>query len=194
MIIQKLEMSQIPELSRLHKDIFGNSHFSSTFSLSLLEKYFYELFEHNKYKFVALENGKITGYILAGVNADAPVDKFFKDNFFQILKTLLLNPFFIIEKILDFVVKFISKKESIHSKYVSIYLIAVDSRSQHKGIGKRILEFFENELIRDKIFEYTLAVRKKNKKAIKFYKKNNFLTIESNFKSISFIKHISHDK
>jgi ribosomal protein S18 acetylase RimI-like enzyme len=190
MIIRNLELSDISELSKLHKNIFGKTHFSSTFSLPLLEKYFYELLAHNQYKFVSIENEKITGYLIAGKNVDEPVNKFFKKNIFQIFITLMLNPIFIIEKILYFILKFAWKKENVHCNHVSVYLIAVDSRIQNKGIGKRLLKFFEDDLIKYKIFNYTLAVRKNNKNAIEFYQKNNFSVIESDFKSISFIKYL----
>jgi ribosomal protein S18 acetylase RimI-like enzyme len=105
----------------------------------------------------------------------------------------LFNPVFFVEKIFDFIRKFAGGKENIHSKYISVYLIAVDSHIQNKGMGKRLLQFLENDLKKNKIFEYTLAVRKDNKNAIEFYKKNNFSEVESDYKSISFIKYLRYD-
>lgn len=190
MRLRNLQLLDIPELSKLHKSIFGKTHFSSTFELELLEKYFYELLLHNNYKYAFIDNEKINGYLIAGFNADLPVNKFFKNNKPEILKTLLFNPKFIFEKIFDYFLKFGWKKENVHSKHISVYLIAVDTNIQNKGIGKRLLLHFEDELRAENISDYTLAVRKNNTSAIDFYKKNNFTVINKDFKSISFIKHL----
>ena len=53
--------------------------------------------------------------------------------------------------------------------------IFVDTNNQHKGIGTALLDKVKES--KDKL---TLSVFKKNKNAIKFYKKNNFIITSEN--------------
>lgn len=53
----------------------------------------------------------------------------------------------------------------------------VDTERHHKGIGKQLLDFFENEIGRDK--SISLQVNRKNIKAINFYFKNGFVIEEA---------------
>lgn len=188
MVIRDIEFKDIPEIALLHKNIFGKSHFSSTFSFSLRKKYFLELLKYSKYKIAVVDGNQIQGYLIACLNPDIPVKKFMKNNIIHLLITLLLNPKFLIEKIRTILFSIKSKKESIHEKNVSIYLIAVNNSIQNRGIGKLLLDYFENLLLNDKINQYTLAVRSDNIQAIRFYIKNNFTEVYRDFKAVSFLK------
>ena len=188
MLIRDIKLDDIEEIAHLHKEIFSKSHFSSTFSFSLLKKYFLELLKYSRYKIILVDKDQIQGYLIASLNPDIPVKKFMKDNILQLFIILLLNPKFLIEKIRTILLSIKGKKESIHEKNVSIYLIAVDSTRQNSGIGKILLAHFENLLLKDEVNQYTLAVRSDNTQAIGFYLKNNFTQVNRDFKTVSFLK------
>lgn len=188
MVIREIAYKDIPEIALLHKNIFGKSHFSSTFSFSLLKKYFSELLKYSKYKIVVVDRDQIQGYLIASLNPDIPVKKFMKDNIIQLFIILMLNPKFLIEKIRTILFLIKGKKENIHEKNVSIYLIAVNNTKQNRGIGKFLLDHFEDLLLKDKVNQYTLAVRSDNTPAIGFYLKNNFTEVDRDYKTVSFLK------
>ena len=188
MIIRNIINEDIDELVRLHKSIFSKNHFSSNFPLNLLKKYFFELFNHYEYKLLAIENGAILGYLIAGIKPEYPINKFIKKNIIRILFVLLYNPKYLIEKIYQVISKIGKTTNITYENSVSVYLIAVKPDTQNKGIGRQLLHFFEDILMQRKIYHYTLSVRIKNSSSIEFYKKNKFTEINRNFLTISFKK------
>ena len=100
---------------------------------------------------------------------------------------MLSNPRFIPEKIQELFSKFSSKKKNTGNE-ISLFLIAVDTRLERKGIGKELIYHFEELVKSNKEKSYTLSVRKNNQQAIDFYLKNKFVQIESDEKSIKFKK------
>jgi len=188
MIIRTIENSDIDELSILHKKIFGKTHFSSAFSVKLLKRYFFELLSYHKYKYVMVEDTKIISYLIAGIDPAIPVKIFFKKNIFSIILVLIKNPSFLVEKLLDSFSLLNSKGQDLHQNDISVYLIAVDTYVQNKGVGKTLLKHFEQQLLQNKVYQYTLAVRIENYATIEFYKKNNFIEIGHDYKTISYMK------
>lgn len=188
MVIRNLEYSDISEITILHKRIFGKTHFSSTFDKSLLDKYFRALVDHHDFKYVAVDDSRITGYLIAGKRPEVPVNRFFKKNTLAIILILLKNPYYLIEKIWAVFLLTLSDRKNVSNESLSVYLIAVDPSAQKMGIGKKLLEYFEQKIIEKGIDHYTLAVRKNNAKAIEFYLKNNFVQVAKNYKTISFRK------
>lgn len=190
MLIRSLEISDIGQIASLHKKIFKRTHFSSLFNLALLEKYFTELLNHFEYTFAVCDKTQVVGYLIAGKNPGIVINKFLKHNSFDVLLVLLFNPVFIFEKIRTVFSKILNPKPDVHEEGISIYLIAVDSETQQRGLGKQLLNYFEARLNEHKITSYTLAVRPDNENAINFYLRNNFIEIARDYKSISFIKQL----
>ena len=188
MIIREIENSDTVTLAYLHKKIFGKTHFTSTFSIELLNKYFRELTSHLKYNFVVVDDNRIIGYLIAGINPDIPVKFFFKNNLLSIIIVLIKNPSFLVEKLVESFSFFSKEKTNFHKNEISVYLIAVDTCIQNKGVGKSLLKYFEQKLIQNKVFRYTLAVRIGNYATINFYNRNNFIEIGRDFKTISYMK------
>ena len=191
MIIRAIENSDIVNLTYLHKKIFGKTHFTSTFSLELLTKYFKELIKYHQYKLAVIEDNIVIGYLIAGINPDVPVKIFLKNNLLALVLVLIKNPSFLVEKLIESFSFLYPKKQNIHKNEISIYLIAVDTSIQNKGIGKTLLKHFEQQLIHNKINKYTLAVRSGNYATIEFYKKNNFIEIFRDYKTITYMKKLS---
>ena len=69
-----------------------------------------------------------------------------------------------------------------------IYIIASLPEAQGRGIGKSLINYFENELRNKGINEYGLSVREQNINAISFYENNNFLRINKIHKSLYYKK------
>ncbi len=187
MVIRNAEIEDAETLAIIHKQVFGEIHFTTSFSISLLTKYFENLIEQMQYAIIIKENKKIAGYLFAGTNSGQIINNFLKANILKVFFFLVRNPRFMLEKILELFKKFTSKKNLTNNE-VSLYLIAVDTRLGKRGYGKELMNHFEGMLIRNNEKSYTLSVRKNNKQAIDFYMKSKFIQLESNKKSIRFRK------
>lgn len=178
------------QIARLHKLLFDKEHFTALFNEQLLKKYFTELLAKSRYKIAAYYNEEMVGYLIAGENLDNALKKFSKRNLTQILLVLLVNPRFLFEKIFDALNKFFYQRRKSSSS-MRLFLIASKHNENIRGIGKLLIESFENYLIENNVDNYGLSVRKHNKTAIDFYKKIGLTEEFRNHKSIFFIKKIS---
>lgn|SRR5574338_112786 len=169
----------------IHKATFDSAHFTKYFPNYLLAKYFTELINKMKFKFVCLDdNNKVNGYLFADHNPSKIVDDFRKKNVVSILIVLLLNPKFLKEKMYEFMYN--KREEEKKTFQISLYLIATDPKYKGQGVASSILKFFEGEL-KDKGCEsYFLFVRKENLPAIKFYTRYGFQEKSRDEKSIKF--------
>ncbi len=185
MIISNAKIEDAKTLALLHKQVFGEIHFTSSFSIGLLTKYFENLIVKMEYSIVIKENEDIVGYLFAGSNSGQIINDFLKANLLKVFFYLLRNPRFIMEKIYELLKRFTPKKKQI-SNEVSLYLIAVDTRLGKRGLGQKLTNHFEELVKSNNENSYTLSVRKNNQQAIDFYLKNNFIQIGKNEKSIKF--------
>lgn len=190
MKIRTITEHDIEQLVLIHKKTFTKEHFTANLSKKLLSKYLKEIINANKFNFLSEdENGRIVGFLIAGYNSETALQKFTSSNFFSILFYLIIYPKFLIEKIIEIIQKKMGIKYK-STESLRLYLIEVDLSNQNSGVGKKLLEYFENTLISQKIFSYGLSVRRKNLQAINFYEKNNFLKEFTNQKSVFFIKRL----
>ncbi|GMR25280.1 MAG: hypothetical protein BMS9Abin39_0566 [Ignavibacteria bacterium] len=187
MVISDAKIEDAKSLAVLHKLVFGKIHFTTSFSICLLTKYFENLIAKMKYGIVIKDNDDIVGYLFAGTNSGQIINNFLKANFLKVFFYLLRNPRFILEKMRELFSKFSSKNKNTGNE-ISLYLIAVDTRMGRRGIGKELIYQFEELVKRNSEKSYTLSVRKNNQQAIDFYLKNKFVQIETNEKSIKFRK------
>ena len=190
MVISNAKIEDATTLALLHKQVFGKIHFTTSFSISLLTKYFENLIEKMEYGIVIRDNGDVVGYLFASTNSGQIINNFLKTNFLKVFFYLLRNPRFIAEKILELFSKFSSKNNYTRTE-ISLYLIAVDTSLGGRGIGKELIYYFEELVKGNSEKSYTLSVRKNNQQAIDFYLKNKFVQIEANEKSIRFRKEIA---
>ena len=185
MVISNAKIEEAKSLAVIHKQVFGKIHFTTSFSICLLTKYFENLIEKMKYGIVIKDNNDIVGYLFAASNSGQIINNFLNANFLKVFFYLLLNPRFILEKIRELFSKFSSKNKNTRNE-ISLYLIAVDTRLGGRGIGKELIYYFEDLVKSNNENSYTLSVRKNNQQAIDFYLKNNFIQIGKNEKSIKF--------
>lgn len=187
MISRNAKIKDAKTLALLHKQVFGEIHFTTSFSVFLLTKYFENLIEKMKYGIVIKDSDDTIGYLFAGTNSGQIINDFLKANLLKVFFYLLRNPRFIMEKVYELQKKLAQNGKQIINE-VSLYLIAVDTRLGKKGIGKELINHFEGLMKNNNEKSYTLSVRKNNQQAIDFYLKNNFIEIEANKKSIKFRK------
>ncbi len=184
-----MQISDLDEVCQIHKETFDEAHFLASMPKHLLKKYFELLLKNNDYCVVAVDNStaKIAGYIFGGYKTVFALNKFIKLYFPLVLSQLIRHPKFFWEKFI-----FLSMKITGKVKYPSIklriILIAVSSLYKGTGLSKRLLDYFEENLIIKKELKYGLSVRKENKKAIDFYLKNGFIKEFEFMKSFCFYK------
>jgi len=190
-MIRRAGIEDINNIIDLHLRSFGKNHFSAILNKKLLKNYFTKLITMNKYCFVFYETdeNKLQCYLIAGFNTDEAVSSFTKENLMPLFLTLLKNPSFIPEKIIELFKNVFGKTKNKRTK-CRLYIISVDERCKGRGIGNEITKHLEYELRKDGIDVYGLSVRKDNKSAIGFYKKSGYTFDFENSKSIYYLKNI----
>jgi ribosomal protein S18 acetylase RimI-like enzyme len=186
MNLRQIDNRDIPAIALIHKQSFDKTHFTSFFSPDLLSRYIKILIDFNPYSYLAEENDRILGYLIGGNKTGAALDIFTKNNYLKIILALLLHPGFILEKMQSVLLKL--NKIKISTVEYKIYIIASLPEVQGKGIGRALINIFENELRVNGIREYGLSVREQNNNAISFYENNNFIRINKIHKSIYYKK------
>jgi len=185
--------ADINQLVEIHKNAFTKEHFTAFFPDELLRKYLLKLIEANEYNIGAYNSeGIMTGFIIAGTKSDIVIKQFTSANLLTIFWQLMKHPFFLIEKIVDLILRF-TRSKNISKEQVRLYLFEIDRPYQGEGLGKELLEYFENLLLSKQIFSFGLSVRKKNRRAVNFYERNGFKKEFSDYKSIFFIKSLKID-
>lgn len=184
------EDHEIRRIVKLHKQLFDKDHFTSTFSEGLLQNYFNLLLASSMFKYVAIVDNEYVGYLIGGAKLDKVLSDFSKKYFFRLIYHLLMNPKFIKEKIQDFSRKVFSNNQR-SSAEMRLFLIAAKHSEEIKGVGKKLIQQFEQDLLANKISVYGLSVRKHNSRAIDFYIQLGFSEEFRTKKSIYFIKHLN---
>jgi ribosomal protein S18 acetylase RimI-like enzyme len=184
MIIKRAEPKDINKISLLHKKAFDKTHFTANFSINLLDYYFDNLIKSFSFNYVLYEENILEGYLIGGIDLQKGVNSFIREHLLGVIKTLLMNPRFIPEKISEL---FGGTSSPESEKVPTIYIIAANPEFKG-GAGKKLLEEFEKEIKSKNYKKYTLSVRKENIKAINFYKKNNFELDSESKQSYKFYK------
>lgn len=185
-MIKKAKRSDIDNIIHLHLETFGKNHFSTTFTGKMLKRYFELLLAMNEFNFVFYSDDghALLGYVIAGFNSQHAISQFTKEKFWLLILTLIKNPKFISEKLIELI-----NRDSRKVK-CRLYLIGIDNNSKGKGIGRELVNHLETELIKNGINEYGLSVRKDNTEAIGFYNKCGYSVEYENAKSIFYVKKI----
>ena len=114
------------------------------------------------------------GFVFGTHELDLLFDDFLKQNRSYFIKETLIalvkNPVYIIHLFS----KIVQKNPEVQSQSQLVYLV-VDRTFAQKGIGKMLLENFENEV--GKSVDYYELEVEKNNPALRFYQKNNFFTV-----------------
>jgi GNAT superfamily N-acetyltransferase len=135
---------------------------------------------------LAFESGKFSRFLL---DSNFEEDKF-KSLYIKWVDNSFLEGYaddVLVYKENDKVLGFVTYK--MLEKHAIIGLIAVDSDSQGKGIGSKLIEAVEHNLYINNIFELRIPTQLENKQACNFYTKLGYEVIEKEY-----IKHFwNHD-
>ena len=162
-------------ISMLHKKGIPTG-FLSQQSLSFLSALYSYLIK-NEIVYVAKVDDKVVGFVAATLTTNGLYKKFLKENIVLLVLFALKNIFS-----LSFIKKatetlFAPRKTSLdedQSELPELLSIVVDDTLKGQGLGKQLLQAFENELKRRNIAEYKVLVGLKLE-ANKFYIKNGFV-------------------
>ena len=174
MKIRKINKTDIPAISDLHKKIFDRSYFSVHYSFKLLNKYFENLLSMNDYNYI-VENDdkKPIGFLIGGYKTQRAVDDFMKKNLSKTLLCMIRYPKFIFIGIGKFFRKYFSKNVKTKAE-LRLFLIGVNPDAGGNGAGSLLISTFEEDLKKNNIHQYGLYVRSNNNNAIKFYEHRGF--------------------
>ena len=175
-MITDIDEKYLKQVSQLHKK-----------NLPSIISFYSEEFIHKFYRFhltkksgktifkVFQEEEKLIGFVFGTYELNKLFDDFINENktFFitETLKSLIAHPIYFVHLI----GKIFGKKTSSNCQTQLVYIV-VDSKKNGRGIGKKLIESFE-ESVKKNVDYYELEVEKNNP-ALQFYLKNNFKIVE----------------
>lgn len=190
-----IQEDDIPSIARVHKAAYPPDHFTSRFSVKMLESMYLELWKVCQYSYVAVNSsGDIMGMILgdSGRKIIAAKNNFYKKNILAMTLASLRNPEFIKEIIVK---KIFYKKNKKQSKaLIRLVSIAVAPEYQRSNVGKVLMKVFEKALIDDNIYLYGTSAKASNTKVINFDKFHGMQEEYRDETGIYFIKDLSTPK
>ncbi|MDD4205400.1 MAG: N-acetyltransferase [Candidatus Delongbacteria bacterium] len=160
-------------VAEIHKNELGGSDFLSSCSKKIIG-YFYRCYEKDEKNilFTVDEKGEIAGFVFFTLAKDGLFSNFVKRNILQIL--LSPSAFYSLFKTM-----IMRKKRTLKHQYdVDIVYIAVGTKFRSKGYARKLLGMVEEYLKAHLICTYCLQVFKDNHRAVEFYEKYGFETIE----------------
>jgi ribosomal protein S18 acetylase RimI-like enzyme len=175
------------EIAAIHACAYSNTHFTSGFPLKKLALYNQILIKYSDLAFFVVESGRVVGFVIAGTNLSAGVNKFVRQNFFWLILHIVRRPKIFIDKTFSFLQ---SKFKTTRASQATFRLlsIAVSPEVQSKGIGLKMLVFLERELLIRNITCYGLSVKNNNLRAIGFYERNGFVLEQKSLGSSYYLK------
>ena len=191
MFIRKAKIDDINSICTLHQYAFNSDYFTSTFSQKMLINFYTMLLKNNDYNYIAIDDkNNPLGFIVAGYKTSATINLFIKKNVLSLSTILLKNPKFLFQKI-KILVRRNSSDKFVSKAKLRLLAIGVKKDSENKGIGTHLIQYLDQDLLRNGENIYGLSVKKNNINAIKFYLKNNFKVEKEDKNSIYYIKEIS---
>lgn len=193
MIVKSIEKNDLDNICLIHKRSFDSSHFTSVLPFNVLKKYYDKIISNCEYKVMIYENDSNypVGFAIGSKNVSGILNSFIREQFFTLIFILLKNPIFLFEKISSIIFSFTSKEPTASKAEAVLLSISVNPELEMRGKGLIVLSEFENVLKEAGIKTYNLGVRRSNKKAISFYKRNGFLLDYSVRESDYYIKTLS---
>lgn len=168
-----LTSNTFSQIALIHKKMLSNSDFLSECNVNFLA-YFYNTIAESDSTILITENDgkKVKGFLFFTTDRENYMRNFLTKNFPSILKfSNIYIPLIraIIRKV---------KSEHVPSYQNELVHIAVDSKFQGQGIGRKLLVELESILKVRNINEYYLQVFGDNLVAVSLYKKMGFETVK----------------
>jgi hypothetical protein len=157
----------------VHKKAFSSVHFTSFFSEKLLVDYYRYFLHEPNFIYVFENNSEIQGFIVIGVDIPAKLSLFRKEKLFDIILTSLIHPKAAIKKIItDIFYRF--NDTSLEFNECIFLLLSIATIPSSKGVGKELMTFINELIIKNNYESVGLFVRVQNISAIQFYLNHNF--------------------
>lgn len=189
--INKEEIDKFLEsIITIHNLSYDQEHFTSLFNIVKLSEYYRKLICAGDVSLVHFENKCLVGFVIAGENISRGVSDFTSENKSYLIKLLLCNPKFLLQKVISKIKIVFSKNTSSGSSF-RLLSIAVHPDYHSKGIGSKLLANFERKLAEKNIGSYGLSVRSSNIKAINFYIKMGLKIAKIQHGSIYFFRQVA---
>lgn len=176
-LTRKLCPEDIPAVASIHKAAYRVDHFSAHLTNTLLERMYAELCRENPFPMVATDSsGQVLGFVVGNFAKyiGQARKSFLANNYVAIAASALLSPLALLKKISDRLSIFLSRESFTSQARMRLISIAVAPASQHKAVGKLLLEAFEDNLKQEGVVFYGLSVKENNFSAVRFYQKNGF--------------------
>ena len=186
--IRHIERKDLLSVAKLHKEIYENYHFTSRFTIPMLVDFYEEIISQNKFCYLAETDNKIVGVVLAGNKTKDSVKSYVRKYWYKLIYILILNPYFLKFKWIDFFALFLKADRKSSPTGVRFLSLLVDTNYQGKGIALKLTQKLENDLLLDNINGYGLSVKKQNTRTIHFHLKNNCKVEFQNARTIYFTK------
>lgn len=164
----------VADVARIHKLAYLSDHFSSRLPSPALEGFYGTQVENNDYCLVAKKNDNVVGFIIAGYRTGAATSEFTRKNRWQIIRTLIRNPRFVLSKIQTVVQGKLGRKGFGSSARLRLLSIAVHPGYQGQGVATDLLTALERRLQADGISAYGLSAKRTNTRAVAVYERAGF--------------------
>src|SRR5690606_3646149 len=128
----------VEDIARIHVAAYSKAHFTSTFGHRKLSEYNKLLLKHSDISLVALDGGRVVGFIISGEAVSRGVAEFMRNNRLFLFGRLLAHPGFLTAKVYRTVKSRISPSESSSARY-RLLSIATDAADQSRGVGRQML-------------------------------------------------------
>jgi len=175
--IVKASEDDLKNIAKVHKKVYSKSHFTSLFSLELLEVFYSYFLNNGSSILLAVDDKKdIQGFIVSGIDIPDKINKFKSEEKFSIWFTAILHPITATKKMMTQVY---NKLFIQHTKFdeADYLILSIAVAVQRKGIGSSLL----NEvtlLSQEKGYKNLgLYVRVGNVSALNLYLKDNYKII-----------------
>lgn len=173
-MLRKLQATDVPQVARIHKNALPEDFLPSLGEEFLEILHRSAVDEQETWTFVFVEGSIVKGFVMGTVNFKNLFLKTLRYNGLNfaliIFKRIMRNPSILL-KALETLLYPLKEKSSVEAELV---VIAVESGTQGKGVGGRLVKRLEQEFRKRKVQEYKVTTLKKYKAAINFYKKLGF--------------------
>lgn len=175
--IVKASKDDLKNIAKVHKKVYSKSHFTSLFSLELLEVFYSYFLNSGSSILLAVDDKKdIQGFIVSGIDISDKISKFKSEERFNIWLTALLHPVTATKKMITQIYNklFIKHQEYNEADYL---ILSIAVAVQRKGIGSSLLNEVTLMSQKQEYKNLGLYVRVGNISALNLYLKDNYKII-----------------
>ena len=176
---RRATLLDIDTICDVHKRNYPGYLLTSKLCISTLKRYYTDLIHQMEYSYVAVQNKQVVSVIILGTQGGEVVRRLKKEVFWEIVSILIRNPMIAFSVILK---KFV--RRSIKSSKLRLFTI-VSCDNFHGNL--EFLSFVEKS-IAGLHQDYGLTVARRNKRAQRFYLKNNMKIINENIMILEYKK------